>query len=47
MFFKYLLFFLIEDISLTLKSDWHLVSPYNLSPISNNMVLRIRKMITN
>ena len=47
MFFIYLLFFPFEDISLTLKSDWHLVSPYNIRPISNNMVLRIRKMITN
>ena len=33
--------------SLTLKSYWHLISPYNITPESNIKVVRIREMITN
>ena len=32
---------------LTLKSNWHLVFPYNISPESNIKVMRIREMINN
>ena len=32
---------------LTLKSDWHLVFPYNISPESNIKVMRTREMINN
>ena len=32
--------------SLTLKSDLHLISPYNISPDSNIKVMRIKEMIT-
>ena len=30
---------------LTLKSDWHLFSPYKINPDSNMKVMRIREMI--
>ena len=32
---------------LTLKSEWHLVFPYNISPESNIKGMRIREMINN
>ena len=32
---------------LTLKSYWHLISPYNITPESNIKFVRIREMITN
>ena len=32
---------------LTVKSYWHLISPYNITPESNIKVVRIREMITN
>ena len=32
---------------ITLKSDWHLISPYNVSPDSHIKVTRIKEMITN
>ena len=32
---------------LTLKSDWHLISPYSITPESNIQVMRIMEMITN
>ena len=32
---------------LTLKSDWHPVLPYNISPESNIKGMRIREMINN
>ena len=32
---------------LTSKSDWHLISPYNIIPESNIKVMRIKEMITN
>ena len=32
---------------LTLKSYWHLISPYNITSESNIKVVRIREMITN
>ena len=32
---------------LTLKSDWHLISPYSITPASNVKVMRIKEMITN
>ena len=31
---------------LTLKSDWHLISPYHITPESNTMVRRINELIT-
>ena len=31
---------------LTPNSDWHLISPYNVTPESNNKVMRIKEMIT-
>ena len=31
---------------LTLKSDQHLISPYNITPESNMKVMRIKEMIT-
>ena len=32
---------------LTSKSDWHQISPYNISPESHVKVTRIKEMITN
>ena len=32
---------------LTVKSYWHLISPYNITPESNIKVVKIREMITN
>ena len=32
---------------LTPKSDWHLISPYNITIESNISVMRIKEMITN
>ena len=32
---------------LTPKSDWHLISPYNITPESHIMVMRIKEMISN
>ena len=32
---------------ITPKSDWHLISPYNVSPDSHIKVTRIKEMITN
>ena len=32
---------------LTLKTDQHLISPYNISPESHIKVMKIKKMITN
>ena len=32
---------------LTPKSDWHLISPYCITPESNIKVMRIKEMITN
>ena len=32
---------------LTPKSDWHLISPYDIFPESNIKVTRIKEMITN
>ena len=32
---------------LTLRSDVHLISPYNITPESNIKVKRIKEMITN
>ena len=29
------------------ESDWHLISPYNISPESNIKIMRIREMINN
>ena len=31
----------------TPKSDWHLISPYNITPESHSMVMRIKEMISN
>ena len=31
----------------TLKSDIHLISPHNITPESNIMILRIQEIITN
>ena len=31
----------------TPKSDWHLISPYNVNPESNIKVMRIKEVITN
>ena len=36
-----------EGNPLTLKSDWHLISLYNISPESHLRVMRIKEMITN
>ena len=32
--------------SLTLKNDWHLISPYNITPETHIKVRRIKEMIT-
>ena len=32
---------------LTHKSDWHLISPYCITPESNIKVMRIKELITN
>ena len=32
---------------LTLKTDQHLISPYNITPESHIKVMRIKEMITN
>ena len=32
---------------LTLKSDQHLISPYNITPVSHINFMRIKEMITN
>ena len=32
---------------LTPKSDWHLISPYNITTESHINVMRIKEMITN
>ena len=32
---------------LTLTSDWHVISPYNITPESHIKVMRIKGMITN
>ena len=32
--------------SVTLKRDWHLISPYNITPESNIKVMRIKEMIS-
>ena len=29
------------------KSDWHLISPYNISPESHIVVMGIKEVITN
>ena len=38
---------LLEVKGLTLKSDWHLISPYSITLASNVKVMRIKEMITN
>ena len=33
--------------ALTPQGDWHLISPYNITPESNNKVKRIKEIIIN
>ena len=38
---------LITSGSERVKGDWHLISPYNITPESNNKVNRIKEIMTN
>ena len=42
-----LLLIVVTINPLTPKSDWHLISPYNFTPESHSMVMRIKEMISN
>ena len=42
-----LLLIIVTINPLTSKSDWHVISPYNFTPESHSMVMRIKEMISN
>ena len=37
---------ILKFLTLKPKSDYHLISPYNITPVSHIKVMRIKEMIT-